>query len=230
MQEPTPTPALPSSTAPRRCGPATAGCVLGLLALCTCFLGPLFGLPAVLCSHHGLACVRESKGALTGRRVAIAGLVMGYTALAIFATMMVLIQFGSWGHGQHPDIACTSNVKQMLLGLYMYAEDYGGFLPADLNAIRPYLGHDKILLCPGVKKHRGRHGCDYVYYGAGLKRPDLTTPAQTVLVADKPGNHPAVIVVGFADGHVVRNTVTPGASLEQVAGAKGWVLPNLERR
>lgn len=218
MREPTPTPA-----APRRCGMALSGFVLGLLALCTCFIGPLFGLPAVLCSHHALARVRESKGALTGRRLAIAGLVMGYAVMALFAAMVMLITFG--GHTQDPAIACTGNLKQILLGLTMYASDSDGLLPADLDAIRPYLVDDKTFLCPGVKKHKDRHGCEYVYYGAGRKLYALPQPAQTVLVADKPGNHPAVVVVGLADGHVEHATVAPETSLAQVAVAKGWILP-----
>jgi len=50
--------------------------VLGILSplCCVCFTG----IPAVICGHMTLSKIRYSGGALTGRNMAIAGLVTGY--------------------------------------------------------------------------------------------------------------------------------------------------------
>ena len=61
--------------------------VLGLLGFC----GGITSLPAVICSHLSLRAIRRSGGELTGRGMAIAGLVLGYLGLAGLAMIGVSV-------------------------------------------------------------------------------------------------------------------------------------------
>ena len=70
-----PPPAAPEGT----CGLAIVSLVLGILAL-VC-LGPLAGLPGVICGHMALGRIKLSGQG--GRGMAIAGLVMGYIGIVV---------------------------------------------------------------------------------------------------------------------------------------------------
>jgi dienelactone hydrolase len=65
--------------------------VLGLLGFC----GGITSLPAVICSHLSLRAIRRSGGELTGRGMAVAGLVLGYLGLAGLALVAVSIGMGA---------------------------------------------------------------------------------------------------------------------------------------
>lgn len=54
-------------------------------------LGPLAALPAIVCGHLGLSAIRKAEGQLSGRRKAIAGLVMGYGGMVVSLILTVLV-------------------------------------------------------------------------------------------------------------------------------------------
>lgn len=55
-------------------------------------LGPLTGIPAIICGHVSVSNINRSQGTLTGKGLAIAGLVIGY--LATFGWLLYLLVFG----------------------------------------------------------------------------------------------------------------------------------------
>ena len=104
---------------------------------------------------------------------------------------------------------CLSNVKQQVLGVTMYAQDYdetlmsiyydlngdGGFGVGDptwMDVIRPYLKNTQIFSCPSKKDWTYGYALNYGYWGSGdvytppPGRPlaDLKRPSETVLVLD----------------------------------------------
>ncbi len=70
---------------PQTSGLAVASMVLGLLGLL--FVG-LTALPAVICAHVSLSQIKQSAGRLSGRGMAITGLVTGYGTLALFCVVL----------------------------------------------------------------------------------------------------------------------------------------------
>ena len=108
--------------------------------------------------------------------------------------------------------SCLSNVKQIALGLLMYAQDYdermvsgSGYLGNSVNwqlKVDPYLKNKQMLSCPS----RGESAFDYggggpfgtmrLYYGyghpwrGGTALGMISAPAETALTQD--GVHPAV--------------------------------------
>ena len=75
---------MPVNRVPKTSGLGIAGMVLGLLGLCT----GITSLPAVICSHISLSAIRRSGGQLTGKGMAITGLITGYIGLAGFGLII----------------------------------------------------------------------------------------------------------------------------------------------
>lgn len=55
--------------------------VLAILGFVCC--GCLASIPAIICGHIALKQIEESEGKLTGRGLALAGLIMGYIAIVL---------------------------------------------------------------------------------------------------------------------------------------------------
>jgi competence protein ComGC len=83
MDEPPPVPAI--SAEPKNCGLAMWSLVLGILAivLSVVCIGPLLGIPAVICGHMAYSRIKRSAGALEGGGLALGGLITGYVSIAM---------------------------------------------------------------------------------------------------------------------------------------------------
>jgi hypothetical protein len=90
-QAPPPRPIVPLTRMPKTSGLGVAGLVLGLLGFCA----GITSLPAVICSHLSLRAIRRSGGELSGRGMAITGLVLGYLGLAGLALFAVFVGAGA---------------------------------------------------------------------------------------------------------------------------------------
>jgi hypothetical protein len=64
------------SQIPKTSAGAVWSLVLSLLSFAC--LGPLTGIPAIICGHVAHANIKRSQGGLTGDGLAVAGLVIGY--------------------------------------------------------------------------------------------------------------------------------------------------------
>ena len=73
----------------QRSGLALASVILGICGIALC-LGPLGGIPAVICGHRAQSKIKRSGGAMTGAGLATAGLIMGYISIAMIFVMGML--------------------------------------------------------------------------------------------------------------------------------------------
>jgi|GEM_PF-6542089 len=126
------------------------------------------------------------------------------------------------GLGSGPEIeaaACLSNIKQINLGMLMFASDNDERLPsADrwVDEIMPYVKSPEIFKCPGDKSGaKSSYAMNSTLSGMSMK--DIKNPSELVLVFEtsKPGNNPAggpeavlkssrhnsMAAFGFTDGH-----------------------------
>jgi hypothetical protein len=55
-----------------------------------CLLGPLVGVPAVICGHIALSRIKRSANLLGGRGLAITGLILGYTSFLMIPVIGLL--------------------------------------------------------------------------------------------------------------------------------------------
>src|SRR5881397_3809211 len=75
-------PSLPPSAVsqPKQSGLALASMILGICGIVIC-LGPVAGIPAVICGHSAQSQIKRSGGALTGLGMATTGLITGYISI-----------------------------------------------------------------------------------------------------------------------------------------------------
>jgi hypothetical protein len=79
----------PAATRPQRSGLALASMILGICGIVLC-LGPLTGIPAVICGHMAQSKIKQSGGVIGGGGMAVAGLITGYISfLWIVVTLML---------------------------------------------------------------------------------------------------------------------------------------------
>jgi hypothetical protein len=64
-------------------GLAIASMVCGIVGYVTCYFVGILGIPAVICGHMALSQIQNSAVPMSGRGMAIAGLVLGYLGIAI---------------------------------------------------------------------------------------------------------------------------------------------------
>ena len=87
MQEQAPF-SLPTDQNQQRLPLSVASLVLGFLS-CTMF-GILSGIPAVICGHISLSKFRRNpRRYITGKRLAVAGLFLGYTGIVMTIVLVV---------------------------------------------------------------------------------------------------------------------------------------------
>ena len=80
-------------TTPTTSRSAVWSVVLGTLAVLS--LGPITGIPAVICGHISRKRIRVSQGTLTGDGMALAGIIMGY--IGIVTVVVSLLAFSIMG-------------------------------------------------------------------------------------------------------------------------------------
>jgi prepilin-type processing-associated H-X9-DG protein len=117
-----------TSTPTRTSGKAVAAFVLGLLSVAALFFT---GLPALVIGWLALRQINGSEGRLRGRRLAVAGLVLGGagTLLGIVgAVALVLVNMREMADR----LACQNNLRRIGQGVFAYEVKHGEFPPAVL--------------------------------------------------------------------------------------------------
>jgi len=97
---------------------------------------------------------------------------------------------------QARSVASMSNLKQIGLGLIMYADDHQGTWPADLEQAKSYWPNARVLESP--RKPKDFAGPSYRYLPGQPKTPDH----RNVVAYENPEYCTDRINVLFADGHV----------------------------
>ena len=118
--------------------------------------------------------------------------------LALMIVMAVMLYgFGSASHQRSQKKLCADNLQKIYLAMQIYANDFGGRLPQNTNAVTSeqvldelvprYTADTSIFICPGGRDSQipsgeplRKHKISYAYY-MGLQ---LDTP-QSVLMSDR---------------------------------------------
>jgi prepilin-type processing-associated H-X9-DG protein len=114
----------------RTSGKATASLVLGVLSFC---LWILAGIPAIVLGILGLRDIERSRGALKGRGIATAGIVMGgVSSMLIVPGIMLAMLLPAVNAARENGrrMTCANNLKQIGIALMNYHDQYGIFPPA----------------------------------------------------------------------------------------------------
>lgn len=178
-------------------GLSIASLVCGILTLLTCIIT---GIPAIICGHMALSKIKKSGGAVGGKGMAIAGLVMGYLSL-VFGIFVIasMASVGTAAYKRGADRAKSLiNARQIVMACKNYALNHDGKYP---NALEELLKEgditdDKILHDPMLQDDTL---IGYEYFGAGMKDSD---PPDKVLLMSKSADSSGKKVVARNDGNV----------------------------
>lgn len=100
--------------------------------------------------------------------------------------------------GRARQVRCMSNLRQVGMGLQIYAADHKEEFPARLRDLVPkYVTIERVLRCPVS-------GQEYIYF-SGLKATD---PPGYIIAAEEPGAHGRYVNVLFIGGTVARLTAS----------------------
>lgn len=129
--------------------------------------------------------------------------------------------------------SCQSNLKQIALGIFMYAQDFDEHIPVPAfastavygwaNALQPYLRSTQIFQCPSenTPPNPGPSVNGYTDYwinasAAGLTDAQFVAPSLTVLLGDGDGTNPSS---GSSYGSSSRYYMLAGANNAVTAAA-----------
>lgn len=106
-----------------------------------------------------------------------------------------------------------ANLRNLSLGLIMYADDNDGVFPKDLAELweMGYMDMPKVFVSrtgqtptPQSAQQVRDGQCDYLYLVPGVKLADLRHSHAAPILCTKPGIMPKGVGVAYADGHVER--------------------------
>ena len=132
-------------------------------------------------------------------------------ALSFF--FVVAIQ-NNQSSNHHRRITCRNNLKQIAVGLMLYASDNNNYFPSSDNIkglkkiIALYLKQSRVLICPvdekriaGDKNDLQENNSSYIYFDIECKISEVKKPSATIVAFDKPDNHHSHVNVVYIDGH-----------------------------
>jgi hypothetical protein len=219
----------PGAVPPRTSGLAVISLVLGCLGLVSCGITALVGLVLGIIA---VVRINKSNGQLGGKGLAQAGIVVSAALLLLMPIpAAMLLPALARAKEKAGAIHCMNNVKQLNLGLIMYANDNKDRFPDGTgwcDSLRTYLGNTtNAFICPqGTPNQRCHYALNAQLVGHGIN--GLQAPARTVLVFEidggwnvsggrellpAKGRHHGAYAVGFADGHA---EMVRAARLEQL--------------
>ena len=184
---------------------ATLSLVLGMLSFA---LWLLTAIPAIVCGHLALGRIKRSDGTLSGRGLAIAGLVLGYSMimmLPILAGLAVPVFMGVQQKAQQ--MQSVNNLRQVVIVLKTYASDHNGKYPATLEPLVKdgSLADPKLLQYPPFKGWSPETG--YEYLGAQLTD---ASPGNPVLLRSRSHGPRGQRIIAHNDGSVSIETPASG--------------------
>ena len=146
--------------------------VLGILSL-TCF-SIFAAIPGVICGHKAIWGIEKSGGGLSGKGLAIAGLITGYIGIAFavfFIPMMMAIAIPNFVKAREVSMhnACINNMREIQTAKNQWAlqkDKTAGDVPT-ADDLTPYLQDGRFPVCPA--------GGRYVI-GAVSNEPTCTFP------------------------------------------------------
>lgn len=179
------------------CGQATTSMILGLLS---CALSCLTAIPAVIFGHIALNKIGKSGGRLSGRGMAITGLVLGYLQIAALPVMMgIALPAFVKVQEKAQTLQAANEGRQIIIALKTYAGDHNGKYPATLEVLitENLLFDNDVMNSKPPQGWVGPSGWDY--FGADLSD---SSPGDAVLISSKFQSATNQRIVGYNDGSV----------------------------
>ncbi len=207
------------------------GNIVGIVILLIIIFIPLFCLAAIVYGIVALVRRRKSSGGQQGQDgIATTGILLAIGGIGLFFIIPVLgilaaILLPAVGAAREKAnmVHCVSNLKQIGVGLMMYAEDNHGSLPGHddcRKALEQGYGLDaKLFECP--------RGDVYRFLVDGQKIRQVENPSRTIMALCTSKHHKySFVPVLYADGHV--ETTEPQRIADALEEMSPGEMPVLE--
>lgn len=196
---------------------AVASMVMGILSwVCG---GIFLAIPAVVCGH--IARGKIKRGECAGDGMALAGLITGYSNIAVSVILIPLILAGmllpalSSARDKARRISDAANMKQIGVALRQYSMEYDGYYPPydgaqglNLLLTTDMINNPKVFVCPSTETKPVAPGqvlteenTDYIYIAPKKKVSKKGNSSQIVL-RDRKGNFKNFENVLYINGRV----------------------------
>lgn len=124
-----------------------------------CFLGPVMGIPAIICGHRARGKAKREPAVYGGSGVALAGLILGYLGLVVGLALGALVLGFAMPKvtevkSRNTEEVCASQLRQVVIAARSYAGSHDGRFPTEFKALEENLGDVDVLRCPGDGRHR----------------------------------------------------------------------------
>ncbi len=190
-------------------GWAIASLVCGILTLFTCGITAIF---AIIFGIIALLSINNNQSSLKGNGLALTGIITGFVFPAILLPVLFFtLSFAAIPIIQNPraqaqKIVSANNMKQIVMGLIIYSENYNDILPEDLDneELVKIMGFSSMENASNVfenpRKPPEFTGPGYIYIPHG--KVDANNPDKLAVIYDNPQFCKDGVNVGFLDGHV----------------------------
>jgi prepilin-type processing-associated H-X9-DG protein len=205
-----PAPVLSYAPKERKNRDAQISFVLGLLLVI-----PAIGLAAILYGRRGRRVAIDTG--VGGRRLAGAGILLGWVNLALTAAFLVSLPLAYVrAMRARQQVQCLSNLRQIGLGVMMYCTANRGFFPPSLDLVSQTLtvpgrpAPTRIFGCPAAAGDPAKPAptvgkvitSNYVYTPPAARIQMVSSPASAVVAYEPLSNHDGRTAnFLFADGH-----------------------------
>ncbi len=125
----------PAAGVALKTGLAITSFVLGIVSVVVFCVGPLLGIPAIICGHIAHGRARRAPAQYGGGGFAIAGFVLGYVGLALSLVLLpaMLLPALSQAKGRAQSISCANNLKQIGVAFKTWALDHNDQFPFNVS-------------------------------------------------------------------------------------------------
>ena len=173
-------PISPPASGETQKGLAVTSLVLGILSL-VC-LGPLTGIPAIICGHIARKRSRQTPDQYGAPGMALAGLALGYASLALFVVVAailsgMLLPALSQAKGKAEGMRCANNMKMIGLSFRTWALDHNDRFPFNVSTNQ---GGTLELCAPGPDGFDKNAAMHFL-----VMSNELNSPSILVCPADK---------------------------------------------
>jgi len=153
----------------RNDGLCVAALILGILAWLVPIVGILLAIPAIIFASIGIKRVNRNPNYLTGKGMAVAGLVLGITGIGIAILLVsIFVPVFSAAKSSAQEKTCKSQMRTILSASDIYAAYNDGRYPTSISQLLPdYL--ETEYRCP-------EDNSKYVIQWSENARPEITCP------------------------------------------------------
>jgi hypothetical protein len=196
----------------RTSGKSVTSLVLGI---CSFFCSIFTALPGIIFGILGLMDINRSRGAVTGKGMAITGIVLSVlniTLIPIVILVALLLPAVQAAREAARRAQCTNNLKQIALAMFNYQQTYGAFPPCwTVNPEGKPLLSWRVLLLPYLDQ-------DELYKKFKLDEP-WDGPTNKLLVEQIPVTYRCPSIEALAPGTTIYQVlVGPGTLFEKTEG------------